>query len=419
MNASLRKRFPALRCHIGDWIYYSTFFRFVDVVDWIKSTDEVHANPRLSERIQRQLNGRHAIDISAYLCTDPQRFFNALVVGVYEGEPQFGSMNVTFNPETGWMPLSELEEDELQASIGLLQFTGSERLFAIDGQHRVAGIKKAVKQNLELGEEEIAVIFVGHAKSPNGLARTRRLFTTLNKAAKRVSTADIVLLDEDNSFAITVRRLVNEFEAFIEGRLVRFVGNGSAIPASDINSLTSIIAIYEVTQDLYGTKPISSFKATKKALLSARHDEPTLDHLFNLSKSFWEGIAKTFDEVRQVYVGTLLAGDLRTPNYNHLLARPVGQRVVAATMNVLMSRGLSLAGSLDAIAGVETNLCKQAWHHLLWDPVHEKMLTTAKNRSLAETFLLISTGNEARSPNHQSKYDEFLKQRDSERPNPQ
>jgi DNA sulfur modification protein DndB len=401
---------------MGDWIYYSTFLRFIDVVSWIKTTEEVHANPKLSERIQRQLNGRHATDISTYLCTDPQRFFNSLVVGVYEGEPQFGPLNVTFNPDIGWMPLSELEEDELQASIGLLQFTGSERLFAIDGQHRVAGIKKAVERNPELGEEEIAVIFVGHAKSPEGLARTRRLFTTLNKAAKRVSTADIVLLDEDNSFAITVRRLVNEFEAFFEGRLVRFIGSGSAIPAYDINNLTSIIAIYEVTQDLYGSKPIAPFNASKKALLSARHDEPTLDQLFNLSESFWEGIAKIFPDLHQVYEGTLLAGELRKPNYNHLLARPVGQRVVASAMNVLMSRGLSLASSLDAIAGVEINLCKQPWHHLLWDPVHEKILTTAKNRSLAETFLLISSGNEPRSPKHQSKYDEFLKLRDAEQP---
>lgn len=400
---------------MGDWIYYSTFFRFIDVVDWIKTTEEVHANPRLSERIQRQLNGSHATDISAYLCTDRQRFFNALVVGVYGGEPQFGTMHVTFNSETGWKPLTELEEVELQASIGLLQFEGSEHLFAIDGQHRVAGIKKAIKENPELGEEEIAVIFVGHAKTPDGLARTRRLFTTLNKAAKRVSTADIVLLDEDNSFAITVRRLVNEFEAFIEGRLVRFVGNGSAIPASDIHSLTSIIAIYEVAQDLYGSKPISPFKASKKALLSARHDEPTLEHLFDLSRTFWQGIANTFDKVHQVYAGTLLAGDLRKPNYNHLLARPVGQRVVAAAVNVLMSRGLSQDSSLDSFAGVETNLCNQAWHHLLWDPVHEKMLTTAKNRSLAETFLLISTGNEPRSPKHQLKYDEFLELRDIEK----
>jgi DNA sulfur modification protein DndB len=396
---------------MGDWIYYSTFFRFIDVVDWIKPTEEVHANPRLSERIQRQLNGSHATDISAYLCTDPQRFFNALVVGVYGGEPQFGTMNVTFNPETGWKPLTELEEVELQASIGLLQFEGSEHLFAIDGQHRVAGIKKAIKQNPELGEEEIAVIFVGHAKTPDGLARTRRLFTTLNKAAKRVSTADIVLLDEDNSFAITVRRLVNEFDAFTEGRLVRFVGDGSAIPASDLDNLTSVIAIYEVTQDLYGSKPISPFHASKKVLLNARHDEPTLDRLFYLSVSFWQGIAKTYGEVQQVYEGTLLAGDLRKPNYNHLLARPVGQRAVAATINVLMSRGLSLADSLDSIAGVETNLCNHAWHQLLWDPVHEKMLTTAKNRSLAETFLLVSTGNEARSPKHQLKYDDFLELR--------
>ncbi len=399
---------------MGDWIYYATFFRFVDVVEWIKPTEEVHANPKLSERIQRQLNKRHAGDIAAYLRSEPQRFFNALVIGVYGGEPQFGPMNVTVNPDTGWAPLSETEEVELQASVGLLQLQGSERLFAIDGQHRVAGIKKAVQQTPDLGEDEIAVIFVGHEKSPSGLARTRRLFTTLNKSAKRVSTADIVLLDEDNSFAIAVRRMVNEFDAFKEGRLVRFDGNGSAIPASDKESITSIIALYEVAQDLYGPKPIEPFKAAKKTLLGAREDVATLDLLYEMNAAFWSSLARVFPLMNEVYDGTRLAGDLRTHDSNHLLARPIGQRVVAGVVHVLMSRGRALDQAVEALAGVQTSLVDDAWHHILWDPVHAKMLTTAKNRALAETYLLLSIGHEARTVNHQKKYDDFLAQREAE-----
>ncbi len=414
MTSSLRKRFPALRCRMGDWIYYVTYFRFVDVVQWIKPTEEVHANPKLSERIQRLLNKRHASEIAAYLCSEPQRFFNALVVGVYGGEPQFGPMDVTVNPNTGWEPLSEMEEVELQASVGLLQLQGTERLFAIDGQHRVAGIKKAVNESAQLADDEIAVVFVGHEKSSKGLARTRRLFTTLNKSAKRVSTADIVLLDEDNSFAITVRKLVNEFDAFREGRLVRFEGNGSAIPTANKGDITSIIALYEVAQDLYGTKPIAPFAAGKKALLTSRQDETTLGALYDVSTSFWSGIANTFPSLGRVFAGTQPAGDLRQPEVNHLLARPVGQRVVALAMHVLMARGTSLPEALAEFAGVQTNLSDEAWHHLLWDPVHGKMLTTAKNRSLAETHLLVSTGNQARSAVHQAKYDEFLAQRDAD-----
>ena len=411
MTDSRRRRFPALRCRMGDWIYYSTFFRFADVAAWIKPTKEVHPNPRLSERIQRQLNKRHAKDIATYLSSEPERFFNALVIGVYGGEPQFGPMNVTVDRDTGWAPLSEAEEDELEASVGLLQLEGTERLFAIDGQHRVAGIKKAVLENPDLMEDEIAVIFVGHEDSPAGLRRTRRLFTTLNKSAKRVSTADIVLLDEDNSFAITVRRIVNEFEPFKEGRLVRFEGNGSAIPASNKSDLTSIIAIYEVAQDLYGSKPIAPFKETRRTLLNGRQNEAVLETLFELCVAYWRGVAETFPLIGQTFAGAVSAGELRKLTVNHLLARPVGQRVLASAAHVLMSRGVPLAKALAGFEKVPTNLGDEAWHYLLWDPVHGKMLTTAKNRSLAETFVLVSSGNEPRSHAHATKYEEFIQNR--------
>lgn len=77
--------------------------------------------------------------------------------------------------------LKNLTEDTV-SSVGFLTLTGQEKLFALDGQHRLAGIKKAVKDGLDNDPyDELSILFVGHKDTQRGLERTRRLFTTLNK----------------------------------------------------------------------------------------------------------------------------------------------------------------------------------------------------------------------------------------------
>jgi DNA sulfur modification protein DndB len=105
--------------------------------------------------------------------------------------------------------------EEAKDSIGFLRLTGTEKLFAIDGQHRLSGIKHAIEHDLELSEELVPVIFVGHANTVVGMRRTRRLFTTLNKTAVPVTKRDIIIaLDEDDVMAITARRLYEEDSRF-------------------------------------------------------------------------------------------------------------------------------------------------------------------------------------------------------------
>jgi DNA sulfur modification protein DndB len=62
---------------------------------------------------------------------------------------------------------SELfDPDEMPAyqegALGILKLDGNEKLFAIDGQHRVAGIKEAVSTNSAHGldDEEVCTIFL-------------------------------------------------------------------------------------------------------------------------------------------------------------------------------------------------------------------------------------------------------------------
>jgi hypothetical protein len=69
---------------------------------------------------------------------------------------------------------------DINSALGILVFDGSEELFAIDGQHRVVVIKRAVESEPELGEDEVTVIFVGHRTNKQGANERATSFTTFN-----------------------------------------------------------------------------------------------------------------------------------------------------------------------------------------------------------------------------------------------
>ncbi len=165
-----RTRFPAIRCSMGDWIYYITYMKFSDVAHWIKRTEEIHKSKKLRDMIQRALTGR-VNPIVDYLVEQKERFFNAIVVGVYGGDPKWYSIEVSGSQVLG---SPDLDEDS-QHSIGLLVLEGNEKLFAIDGQHRVEAIKEALLKEPNLGSEDQSVIFVAHRTDEEGQRRTSSL----------------------------------------------------------------------------------------------------------------------------------------------------------------------------------------------------------------------------------------------------
>ena len=165
---------PAMRGAMGDWVYYVTLLPFVEACDRIKRTEEVHKSELLRQMIQRALTPRSRT-IATYLETQRQRFFNAVVVGVYGGSPEWHRVQVKrselFDPATMSERVSE--------SLGILTLRGDENLFAIDGQHRIEGIKEFARKigrgKLLTLEDEICAIFVAHTNSETGMTRTRRL----------------------------------------------------------------------------------------------------------------------------------------------------------------------------------------------------------------------------------------------------
>jgi DNA sulfur modification protein DndB len=129
---------PALQGEMGDWQYYTALMRFGDLAARVKFGGTVHKSTKLADMIQRFLKGKRAKQIAKYLKEQNQRFFSSLVIGVYGGDPEWHSMQLKNAPmatiSVGDVPV------EVASSFGVLGLSGKEELFALDGQHRLAGI---------------------------------------------------------------------------------------------------------------------------------------------------------------------------------------------------------------------------------------------------------------------------------------
>lgn len=417
MSKSGNTVFPALRCRMGDWIYYVTFMSFNDIGYWVKSTTEVHRNRQLSQWIQRALNKYHADNIARYLQRQSERFFNAIVIGVYGGDPEWFALRVSQRTDALEPYLTSELEDHLERSIGLLQLNGEPKpkLFAIDGQHRVAGIKQAIKESSELGKEEVCAIFVAHMKTKAGLARTRRLFTTLNKSAKRVSPMDIVALDEDNGFAIVARSLTEEFPLLSQEGLIAF-NPGAALNETDATAITSIIALYEIAKDIHPSRKTKEFPG-RTAVRHSRPEDDELERIFKFNKAYWTYLAERVPEYRTVFAGKRKAGAFRQQNRNHLLFRPIGQRAFAGAVRVLMDRRRSMEEAVDQLLSVNLWLHDRNWHNILWDPTAKRMITQSA-RAPAEAFLLRQVGERARTTQADKRLSALLDRRGQSLTNP-
>ena len=190
-----RTFYPALRGVFGDWIFYSCLMSAGDVAKKLSIADVIHPSKGLSTLIQRQLKGARAAEIGDYLTREQQRFFNSMVVAVYGGSPTWHGFS-NFRPQSEDISLQDVPE-EAEDSVGFLSFSGTEKMFALDGQHRLAGIRNALSRDESLKSENVSLLVVAHHNTKAGLERTRRLFTDVEADTGYIPALDVGLLVHD------------------------------------------------------------------------------------------------------------------------------------------------------------------------------------------------------------------------------
>lgn len=383
---------PALRGVMGNWVYYSCLMQLSELSARVNYAEDIHSHSGLSTMIQRALDRRRRQEIADYIKTEPQRFFNSLVIAVYDGEPNWHALTNVRNKREDDL-LKDISPETVE-SVGFLTLRGDERLFALDGQHRLAGIKAVVGEGYEPAlTDEVNVIFVAHQQTQEGLERTRRLFTTLNKTARAVTKGDIIALDEDDVMAICVRRLIEETDLF-PGRRILFVQSNN-IPTRNYECLTTIGNLYDILTILL-TNARFPLRKAKSALTRSRPDDETLDRYFEYVMEFIALLRKNFSELDEFFTAdhpSDIVKKYRGDEEGNALYRPIGLEVFTQIITrVTQSRPIDEAMAIAS--KLPRNLNEPPYTGLIWEPgngeTSGRMVT--RNKVLAREILSYMVG---------------------------
>ena len=389
MNKAKHKELvlPALRGLMGNWVFYSCLMSLDEISARVSYADEIHNNKKLSDMIQRSLKKVRSEQIANYIRSQNERFFNSLVIATYGGNPNWlavDHLDSEQHPELS----RKLEVDTIN-SVGFLTLDGSEKLFAIDGQHRLSGMKKALKDGLKQDPyDDLSVIFVSHKDTATGMQRTRRLFTTLNKTATPVSKGDIIALDEDDVMAICVRRLIEETKLF-SGERIAFVASNN-MPPTNFKSLTTIGNLYDILTLLF-TNVKTDLTKSKVELQRARPDDETLDRYFKLALAYFKLLSRQVKPLAEFFAADEPGEVVRKCRGSHggdALFRPIGL-VVFTEVVARLSQSRSLEGAIKLAGKLPTSLTEVPFEGLMWSSA-SKRIDNSNKLTLRETLLYMA-----------------------------
>lgn len=356
---------PCLRGAIGSWVTYTCLMRLSDIASLVHFARELHTSKKLSQMIQRKLEVERADDIAEYLLTNNERFFNSLVLGIYDGEPQWHTIQ-RLEPRSVEAKQVEMPE-YAQECLGFLTLTKQEQLFALDGQHRLAGIQKALATQTRLGDEQLTVIIVVHRPTPEGIKRSRRLFTTLNKKVKIVSKDAIIALDEDDISASITRRLVEETD-FLNENIVNF----SVGSLRDSTSVTTLGSIYDCTQLL-----VANYLGCSSVLQIERHKIDRPEDVWRHVHDFYRLTFESVEALRNLAGNNTVTHVKKyrnSQNGGHLLFRPLGWEIYTQAVSCLLSRGFSLAESIKSVTQKDLALSGPIFKDKVWSTGAKKIV---------------------------------------------
>lgn len=371
-------KIPAIRGKIGDWTYYSTILTFEQVSNYVsKIDDQLHKSDTLKDLIQRSITNNY-LSIKEYILNQNELFFNSLVLAVYDDYPNWIEVEFSFKENSYY-------------NMGLLDFPSRHKIFPVDGQHRVEGIKAAIKENPDLSSNQVSVVFIGHKNDQEGKKRTRRLFTTLNRYAKPVELDDIIALDEDDTVAITTRDLVEEFPLF-EGERIVYAGQ-KGISKHNKKAFTSIITLYQCNIEIFKEYYLEKYgkKATKSKLdeyLKFRRSNEEIKNFYTYLQNFWGFFSDNLDPISNfLNEKSEYAIRFRNSNGGNLLFRPVGLLPFINACIKIKHKTLSNYQEIfKRMNKLNFDINTNTWQHILWDPLKKNMIMS--NKKLTELIII-------------------------------
>ena len=363
--------FPCVRGTMGDWTYYTTVIAARDLVQYVKFAEELSPNKDLDSMLQRELTAR-AKNIAQYLGSNDQRFFGSLIIAALDGKPRF-------RPIT--LGESILEDD---GRVGVLQFDGTEQYYALDGQHRLAAFQIELDRDPErYQEDQVSAIVICHNSDQEGLTRARRLFTTVNRYAKKTSPATHTAMSEDDGVALVTRRLIREHPLFsrrIKVMVVKkgkqTIASGNAMSPADKPYLMAIESFRKCNTDLLPEHLADEFRKEQQI--------PSFDSLeeaYNTMSASWDKMIEAVEPWKELLKRDATVEKHRIPTGGHVLVRPIGITAFVGAISPALD-SLSVK-HIKTVVSKFSDVSESPWSGVLWNSTTKKMNVTRPAEKLA------------------------------------
>ena len=377
----MMKLIPCIRGTIGSTEYYVATMKASEVVNSIRIPKEMPewGNESVEERYQREINYKRVKEqIAPYLAIDPDRFFNALIIDILDGD------TVTFDSLSSVAKLPSLFA-QLSDQFGILTLSGSERLVPLDGQHRLAAIKFALygkdekdqpidsfSANAAIGNDDITLLLIRH-----DITKARKIFNKVNRYAKAASKADNLIINEDDYVAVIARDVANVvFKGLVNCK-------SNTIPPSS-NDITTLSTIYEASLDYLTESPINTHRVNVDMLPDAATQ--------NLWKSevekMWVYLIKNISVFSDALTDIEVSGkDLRVElREEYILMKPIVQASLVGAIKRLMNSGVSMKGAIDKAANLDWRFECPDWDRVAVDPGNRIISGTASRKFLSRVI---------------------------------
>jgi DNA sulfur modification protein DndB len=349
--------YPAIKCKMGRWVFFLVKMTMREIADNVRFASDVNEDRTLDEAIQRVLNeSRVKRDLVAYLTRQQDRFFSSIVVAALEGSPKWYAVSIADDER-----FEIFRSDErLNSTFGILRFDGTQKYYALDGQHRLAAVKALLDPRSDTArdappgfeKEEISVLVVVPQEAESRedfLKRYRRLFGNLNRYAKPMDQVTNIIMDEDDAFAIVTRRLITDHVFFKapgrqrENPKVK-TEKGKNLKRQD-TYFTSLETLYELNQTLLSsnarrTKGWDESGIATDQFKKFRPDDTLLDTLTEELTLYWNGLLDVLPDLKsdptkmRVHEADPPTDDAR----DSALFWPIGQEIMAEIARDLLDR---------------------------------------------------------------------------------
>ena len=250
---SFEYNFPAIRGVQAGREYYASMCP-LRLIPRIFLFDEDELKPEL--RAQRVLNRARVPEIARYILSNRDAYTFSAITASIDGNVRFESLG----------------KDESEANLGRLRVPMNARFVINDGQHRRAAIEAALRENPDMGDETISVVFFVDV----GLSRCQQMFSDLNRYAIRPTTSLSLLYDHRDEEALIAKALVQKVPIFCELTELE----KSSISNRSLKLFT-LSGIYHATH-----------------VLLAGMKLPSIDQKLELAAQFWTEISKHMKDWR-------------------------------------------------------------------------------------------------------------------------